>query len=96
MGDDLGLGSGGKPKQSSSTVMTQRNRQRSTLTSANVPRNMGACMPANCNYGTGPVSTNSRSGERITLVVDETRFVVDPDIFRAQPNTMLGRYVVCF
>ncbi|KAM6973386.1 BTB/POZ domain-containing protein 10-like [Aplochiton taeniatus] len=30
-------------------------------------------------------------GERITLVVDNTRFVVDPAIFTAQPSTMLGR-----
>jgi len=32
-----------------------------------------------------------RLGERITLIVDDTRFVVDPAIFTAQPNTMLGR-----
>uniref|UniRef100_A0A3B3YTV2 BTB domain-containing protein n=1 Tax=Poecilia mexicana TaxID=48701 RepID=A0A3B3YTV2_9TELE len=32
-----------------------------------------------------------RSGERVTLIVDNTRFVVDPAIFIAQPNTMLGR-----
>ncbi|XP_068580010.1 BTB/POZ domain-containing protein 10a isoform X1 [Cebidichthys violaceus] len=32
-----------------------------------------------------------RLGERITLIVDNTRFVVDPAIFTAQPNTMLGR-----
>uniref|UniRef100_A0A8C2WKG3 BTB (POZ) domain containing 10a n=1 Tax=Cyclopterus lumpus TaxID=8103 RepID=A0A8C2WKG3_CYCLU len=32
-----------------------------------------------------------RLGERITLIVDNTRFVVDPAIFIAQPNTMLGR-----
>jgi hypothetical protein len=25
--------------------------------------------------------------------VDNTRFVVDPSIFTAQPNTMLGRFV---
>ncbi|KAG7274837.1 hypothetical protein CRUP_038810, partial [Coryphaenoides rupestris] len=30
-------------------------------------------------------------GERVTLIVDNTRFVVDPAIFTAQPNTMLGR-----
>lgn len=29
--------------------------------------------------------------ERLTLVVDNTRFVVDPQLFLAQPNTMLGR-----
>lgn len=33
-----------------------------------------------------------RGGERVTLIVDNTRFVVDPAIFTAQPNTMLGRY----
>jgi len=27
----------------------------------------------------------------ITLVVDETRFMVDPDMFRQHSNTMLGR-----
>jgi len=31
------------------------------------------------------------AGERVTLIVDNTRFVVDPAIFTAQPNTMLGR-----
>lgn len=29
--------------------------------------------------------------DRITLVVDNTRFVVDPALFVAHPNTMLGR-----
>ena len=29
--------------------------------------------------------------QRITLVVDNTRFVVDPSIFTQYPNTMLGR-----
>lgn len=32
-----------------------------------------------------------RLGERVTLIVDNTRFVVDPSVFTAQPNTMLGR-----
>ncbi|GAA6101997.1 BTB/POZ domain-containing protein 10 [Tachysurus ichikawai] len=32
-----------------------------------------------------------RTSERVTLIVDNTRFVVDPTIFTAQPNTMLGR-----
>lgn len=35
---------------------------------------------------------NVRSSERVTLIVDNTRFVVDPSIFTAQSNTMLGRY----
>lgn len=35
--------------------------------------------------------SGQRVGERVTLIVDNTRFVVDPAIFTAQPNTMLGR-----
>ncbi|CAH0763004.1 unnamed protein product [Bemisia tabaci] len=31
------------------------------------------------------------SEERITLVVDNTRFILDPAMFTAHPNTMLGR-----
>jgi len=29
--------------------------------------------------------------DRVTLVVDDTRFVVEPELFRAHPDTMLGR-----
>ncbi|KAK3098524.1 hypothetical protein FSP39_020307 [Pinctada imbricata] len=36
-------------------------------------------------------TSSPRLGERLTLVVDETRFVVDPELFKAHPNTMLGR-----
>lgn len=32
-----------------------------------------------------------RTSEKVTLIVDNTRFVVDSSIFTAQPNTMLGR-----
>lgn len=31
------------------------------------------------------------SDERITLVVENTRIVVDPALFAAHPDTMLGR-----
>ncbi|MEJ1281361.1 BTB/POZ domain-containing protein 10-like [Cricetulus griseus] len=34
---------------------------------------------------------NVRPSARVTLIVDNTRFVVDPSIFTAQPNTKLGR-----
>lgn len=34
---------------------------------------------------------NVNLADRVTLVVDETRFVIDPQLFRAHPNTMLGR-----
>ena len=36
-------------------------------------------------------STVNTTSDRVTLVVDETRFVIDPQLFRAHPNTMLGR-----
>ncbi|KAL4710359.1 hypothetical protein ACJJTC_003756 [Scirpophaga incertulas] len=39
----------------------------------------------------GQKSQNQLGDDRITLVVDNTRFVVDPAQFTAHPNTMLGR-----
>jgi len=36
-------------------------------------------------------TTTINNSDRVTLVVDETRFVIDPQLFRAHPNTMLGR-----
>jgi len=36
---------------------------------------------------------NSRNSDRVVLVVDDTRFVVDLEALRAYPNTMLGRLV---
>lgn len=36
-------------------------------------------------------NTSGQSEERITLVVDNTRFILDPALFTAHPNTMLGR-----
>ncbi|KAM9545329.1 LOW QUALITY PROTEIN: BTB/POZ domain-containing protein 10 [Salvelinus alpinus] len=39
----------------------------------------------------GTRSIRTSGSERVTLIVDNTRFVVDPSIFTAQPNTMLGR-----
>ncbi|XP_053970596.1 BTB/POZ domain-containing protein 10 isoform X2 [Hylaeus anthracinus] len=37
------------------------------------------------------ISNPQASDERITLIVDNTRFIVDPALFTAHPNTMLGR-----
>ena len=34
---------------------------------------------------------NKTSEEKITLVVDNTRFVVSPSLFTSKPDTMLGR-----
>jgi len=42
------------------------------------------------------MASNSRSSDRVVLVVDDTRFIVDIEALRAYPNTMLGRSVcVC-
>ncbi|XP_012223749.1 BTB/POZ domain-containing protein 10 isoform X2 [Linepithema humile] len=37
------------------------------------------------------INNQPASDERITLIVDNTRFIVDPALFTAHPNTMLGR-----
>jgi BTB/POZ domain-containing protein 10 len=34
---------------------------------------------------------NVRTSERVTLIVDNARFVMEPSIFNAQSDTMLGR-----
>jgi hypothetical protein len=36
-------------------------------------------------------TTTTTNSDRVTLVVDETRFVIDPQLFRVHANTMLGR-----
>lgn len=37
---------------------------------------------------------SDHAADKITLVVDDTRFVVERSLFTAHPNTMLGRYGV--
>lgn len=37
------------------------------------------------------ISIKSNADSRITLVVDDTRFIVDPELFKQHSNTMLGR-----
>ncbi|XP_056643391.1 BTB/POZ domain-containing protein KCTD20 isoform X1 [Diorhabda sublineata] len=58
-------------------------RSRAVLQPANNSKNQ--CSPQQNTIGI----TNAE--DRVTLVVDNTRFVVDPAIFTAHPNTMLGR-----
>ncbi|XP_053882994.1 BTB/POZ domain-containing protein KCTD20 isoform X2 [Malaclemys terrapin pileata] len=41
--------------------------------------------------GSTSSSQSSQAPEKVTLVVDGTRFVVNPQIFTAHPDTMLGR-----
>lgn len=61
---------------------------KNNLSGADVRNRMkgNGCMPKNYNSQNG-----GGKNDRITLVVDDTRFVIDPDLFRAHPNTMLGR-----
>lgn len=58
-----------------------RGRQRETASSKRTPNTRSESAPT------------SGSADPVTLVVDNTRFVVDPTLLAAQPNTMLGRCV---
>lgn len=61
-----------------------RNRSRSMIQA--LPPNK------NSNSQSGPSANNSLgSDDRVTLVVDNTRFVIDPAMIMGHPNTLLGR-----
>jgi len=45
----------------------------------------------NNNSHQSPAQLCLNAEDRLTLLVDDTRFVMDPAQFTAQPNTMLGR-----
>lgn len=49
-------------------------------------------LSSSCGAVSGP---SSKIKGRVTLVVDETRFIVDIDMLKNHPNTMLGRWVIC-
>ncbi|XP_071057443.1 BTB/POZ domain-containing protein 10 isoform X2 [Onthophagus taurus] len=66
-------------------VFKNRLRSRTSAVHIGPPKNQQPCSPSANNVG--PPS----SEDRVTLIVDNTRFVVDPAIFTAHPNTMLGR-----
>lgn len=46
---------------------------------------------AQCSKSTPNHDSKIESEDRLTLVVDSTRFLIDPSLFVKQPNTMLGR-----
>ncbi|XP_063371109.1 BTB/POZ domain-containing protein 10 [Cydia amplana] len=95
------------PDSSSDTEEYRRDNEdrRKRLSKRNLPpmraRLSSASMPPKNQAATPLPSTSAaqdppRNGkqlceDRITLVVDNTRFVVDPAQFTAHPNTMLGR-----
>lgn len=53
----------------------------------------GSPYPSTSSSGllTNPRNNIANKEERVTLIVDNTRFIVDPAIFIAHSNTMLGR-----
>ena len=59
------------------------------MESNKIDNKLGGATAAACGANKG--NSSPRLGERITLLVDDTRFVVDPELFRKHPNTMLGR-----
>ncbi|XP_056121723.1 BTB/POZ domain-containing protein 10 isoform X1 [Rhinichthys klamathensis goyatoka] len=75
------------PSSSSSGVASSRNSSLSS--SEGTYKSMGEMVFVYENVKDGARSV--RTSEKVTLIVDNTRFVVDPSIFTAQPNTMLGR-----
>ncbi|XP_008335232.1 BTB/POZ domain-containing protein 10 isoform X2 [Cynoglossus semilaevis] len=81
---------------SSSGVVSSRNSSLSSSDGAFKSLGVGEMVFVYENPKEGGASStvgtrNLRTSERVTLIVDNTRFVVDPSIFTAQPNTMLGR-----
>ncbi|XP_041988023.1 BTB/POZ domain-containing protein 10 [Aricia agestis] len=95
------------PDSSSDTeeYRTAEEERRKRLSKRNGPniRRIPTAMPPKNLSSNGPMPSTStqdppKNGQknqvcedRITLVVDNTRFVVDPAHFTAHPNTMLGR-----
>ncbi|KAK9738085.1 BTB/POZ domain [Popillia japonica] len=96
----LSYGSCSKPKpclvqRSSSLSETRCHSVPTPKQCHNAPRNRSRPVlqvvgpPKNQTINTS--NSTPTSEDRVTLVVDNTRFVVDPAIFIAHPNTMLGR-----
>ncbi|CAL8353330.1 unnamed protein product [Merluccius merluccius] len=82
------------PSGSSSGMLSSRNSSLSSTEGAFKSLGVGEMVFVyeSAKEGTAGVGARSmRTSERVTLIVDNTRFVVDPTIFIAQPNTMLGR-----
>eukprot|EP00062_Callorhinchus_milii_P003919 gi/632941694/ref/XP_007886001.1/ PREDICTED: BTB/POZ domain-containing protein 10 isoform X1 [Callorhinchus milii] len=75
------------PNSSSSGGIVSRNGSQSSTDGMCKATGEMVFVYENAKEGTRSV----RTSERVTLIVDNTRFVVDPSIFTAQPNTMLGR-----
>ncbi|VEN55356.1 unnamed protein product [Callosobruchus maculatus] len=94
----MSYGSMSKPKpclvqRSSSLTETRCHTLATPKQCPNAPRNRSrnsGCQPSQKSPQPTTAIANMND-DRVTLVVDNTRFVVDPAIFTAHPNTMLGR-----
>lgn len=72
----------------------ERNKRLSKRNGQNIrriPSNMPSTSSQDPVKKEGKIQRNQLCQDKITLVVDDTRFVVDPAQFTAHPNTMLGR-----
>ena len=74
-----------KTVQSSNVIVDVRHTERSRLTPNRTLSNK------KIQEQTIVSTTTTANPDRVTLLVDETRFVIDPQLFRAHANTMLGR-----
>jgi hypothetical protein len=74
-----------KPVQSSNVTVDVRHNEKTRLTPNRTVSNK------KIQEQTIVSTTTTTNSDRVTLVVDETRFVIDPQLFRAHANTMLGR-----
>ncbi|KAG7211510.1 hypothetical protein KM043_010778 [Ampulex compressa] len=72
------------------TIVNQQNRLCSGVGASKSQTNQNRDNLPSSGSTTG-MSNPQGSDERITLIVDDTRFIVDPALFTAHPNTMLGR-----
>ncbi|XP_017299836.1 BTB/POZ domain-containing protein 10 [Diaphorina citri] len=90
----LSYGSSGKPKpclvQRSASAGDQRSSKQGN-SSVNRSRSRPTNKNSTNDHTSSGANTIPTSEERVTLVVDNTRFVLDPALFTAYPNTMLGR-----
>lgn len=73
--------------------LSKRNGQNIRRIQSTMPPKNQTAVPMPSTSSQDPLKKLQRNQlqDRITLVVDDTRFVVDPAQFTAHPNTMLGR-----
>ncbi|XP_050046312.2 uncharacterized protein [Dermacentor andersoni] len=85
-----GLGGSSSCSDSSSTESSGMScHAASTSTGVMEASGHGDCLPSAASMSVLSLGTGSR--KRVTLIVSNTEFIVDPALFALQPDTMLGR-----